>query len=194
LASNSQLAEGLSAQQRQQREHENKCLVSYSFTFAIIAGLCSTGVLCAFGPQILAAMGTNAVMMEPALSYLTWRALAAPAVMIMNVCQGVCLGQQNSVTPLLVFSAVGALNVVLDTWLILGQGMGCAGAAIATAAAQWLGAVYFINRLHKTVCSISKLFLVVQPLRTCMTGQPHDVHRTYHAAVLLVPLSYSMLV
>jgi MATE family multidrug resistance protein len=154
LASNSPLAEGLTALQRRHREHENKCLVSYSFTFAIIAGLCTSGVLSAFGPPILSAMGTNAAMMAPALSYLTWRALAAPAVMMMNVCQGVCLGQQNSVTPLFVFSAVGALNVVLDAWLILGQSMGCAGAAIATAAAQWLGALYFFHRLHKTVrCS-----------------------------------------
>jgi Na+-driven multidrug efflux pump len=152
LASNSPTAAGLSAKEQEERQLENIRLVSYSMTFAAIAGTVTSVGLLAFGPQILSAMGTNSVMMAPALSYLSWRALAAPAVLVMNVCQGICLGQQNSITPLAVFASVGIANVVLDMWLILGQGMGCGGAAIATAIAQWAGVLYFLLHLYKKVC------------------------------------------
>eukprot|EP00892_Ulva_mutabilis_P001402 jgi/Ulvmu1/11262/UM073_0034.1 len=149
LASNSPTAAGLTSEESAQREQENQRLVSYSLTFAVISGIVTAAGLICGGPQMLAAMGTSAEMMPAALAYLSLRALAAPAVMIMNVCQGICLGQQNSLSPLLVFSGVGLLNVVLDMWLILGQGMGCAGAAVATAVAQWLGAAYFFNNLRR---------------------------------------------
>jgi Na+-driven multidrug efflux pump len=151
LAANSPSAPGLSEQQVAERKLENKRLVSYSLTFAVIAGILTSTGLLGFSKEILGAMGTNPEMMASAMAYLQWRALATPAVMIMNVCQGVCLGQQNSVVPLLVFSGVGLINVVLDVWLIMGQGMGCAGAAIATAAAQWLGAAYFLRHLTNKV-------------------------------------------
>lgn len=65
--------------------------------------------------------------------------------------QGICLGQQNSVTPLMVFASVGVLNVVLDVWFILVQNMGCAGAGLATPLAQWTGALAFLFYLHKKV-------------------------------------------
>lgn len=151
LASNSPTAAGLTAEESAQREQENQRLVSYSLTFAVISGIVTAIGLIGGGEQMLAAMGTSAEMMPAALAYLSVRALAAPAVMIMNVCQGICLGQQNSLSPLLVFSGVGLLNVVLDMWLILDQGMGCAGAAVATAIAQWLGALYFFNSLRRKV-------------------------------------------
>jgi Na+-driven multidrug efflux pump len=151
LASNDPNAQGLTEQQRRDRAEENGSLVSYSVSFAAVAGISTTVILTGFGPQILGLMGTNVEMLGPALAYLNWRALAAPAVLLMNVCQGICLGQQNSITPLVVFACVGLANVVLDWWLIMGRGMGCTGAAIATAAAQWAGALYFFQHLRKKV-------------------------------------------
>lgn len=168
LAANSPFAAGLSATQAAERTHENKCLISYSLTFAVIAGIVTAGGLLGFSHQILGVMGTSAEMMAPAVSYLQWRAIAAPAVMIMNVCQGICLGQQNSMLPLAVFSGVGMLNVVLDVWLILGgPAMGCTGAAIATAAAQWLGAGYFLHNLIRKVSPSTTMALCVVHLWNC---------------------------
>lgn len=87
LASNSPAASGLSKEQQEKRTESNASMVSYSITFALVAGVTTCGVLLAAGPQILAALGTNSTMMAPALAYLRWRALAAPAVMLMNICQ-----------------------------------------------------------------------------------------------------------
>jgi hypothetical protein len=39
-------------------------------------------------------------MLPPALEYLRIRAIASPAVMVMAVAQGACLGQQDAWTPL----------------------------------------------------------------------------------------------
>lgn len=149
LAGNSPTAPGITAAESSQRHLDNKRLVSYSLLFSAIAGAAVIGIMLGFSTQLLSLMGTNSEMMAPALDYLQIRALAAPAVMFMNVCQGVCLGQQDSVTPLKVFTAVALLNVVGDAWLILGEGMGVAGAAIATAAAQWSGALYFLRYIYK---------------------------------------------
>lgn len=171
LAANSPFAAGLSATQAAERQHENKRLISYSLTFAVIAGIMTAGGLLGFSQQILGVMGTSAEMMAPAMSYLQWRAIAAPAVMIMNVCQGICLGQQNSMLPLAVFSGVGLLNVVLDVWLILGgPAMGCTGAAIATAAAQWIGAAFFLHHLIRKVSAWACTFLLVRNCCSFQTG------------------------
>jgi Na+-driven multidrug efflux pump len=120
-------------------------------TFAVAAGLSTSAALLAFGAPILGALGTSAESMAPALSYLSWRALATPAVLLMNVCQGVCLGQQDSATPLAVFASVGVANLLLDVVLILGMGLGCTGAGMATPVAQWAGALVFLNHLLRKV-------------------------------------------
>lgn len=65
--------------------------------------------------------------------------------------QGICLGQQDSLTPLKVFASVAMLNLVGDVYLILGRGLGVFGAAAATTAAQYVGALYFFNYLRNKV-------------------------------------------
>lgn len=67
-------------------------------------------------------MGRHSVPMQelaPSLAALHWlymslcllcRALAAPAVLIMSVSQGACLGQQDAWTPFSVLAAAGLLN------------------------------------------------------------------------------------
>lgn len=87
LANNSVSAPGISPADRAQRLDSSSRLVSYSFTFAVLFGTAVATALWFGGPQLLAAMGTNSEMAEPALVYLRIRALAAPAVIVMNVCQ-----------------------------------------------------------------------------------------------------------
>lgn len=132
-------------------------------------------------------LSTHQESPAPPSSPLPLRALAAPAVLVMSVSQGCCLGQQDAWTPFGVLMAAGLLNAggwaplgmlatpdlsaapgvgrrtrraalpahtdiqpaaltcrhpclatraVGDVWLIHGCGMGVAGAAAATAAAQ----------------------------------------------------------
>ena len=50
------------------------------------------------------------MLMGQCMAKLVCRALAAPAVMIMSVSQGACLGQQDAWTPAGVLAAAGLLN------------------------------------------------------------------------------------
>ena len=139
LAANSPDAPGLTPHEQHTRTQANAKLVSYSITFAVIAGSVTSACLLSCGERLLLLMGTSAATLKPALAYLSWRALATPAVLLMNVCQGICLGQQNSATPLAVFTSVGVLNVLLDVALVVCLSLGCAGAGMATPIAQWAG-------------------------------------------------------
>lgn len=68
------------------------------------------------------------------------RATAAPAVLLVTVGQGVFRGLQNMRAPLLVTLGTNALHLVLDLVLMFHMGMGIRGAAISTAASEWLAA------------------------------------------------------
>lgn len=99
----------------------------------------------------LALMGADAekipVTYEMAKQFLYIRALAAPAVMLCTVGQGVFGGLQDMKTPLGITLTANAINLSLDIVLILGLGWGVRGAACATTIAEWTAAssyLYFL--------------------------------------------------
>ncbi len=112
--------------------------------FAIAAGVVVTVLLQVFAEPILGLMGAEGAVTDPALVYLRIRALAAPAVVLVIAANGVFRGLQDTRTPLAVTVAISLLHLVLDPLLIFVAGWGVAGAAVATAVAQWLGAVWFL--------------------------------------------------
>lgn len=84
---------------------------------------------------------------EMAKEFLYIRALAAPAVMLCTVGQGVFGGLQDMRTPLGITVTANAINLSLDIILILGLGWGVKGAACATTIAEWTAAssyLYFL--------------------------------------------------
>ena len=84
---------------------------------------------------------------EMAKQFLMVRALAAPAVMLCTVGQGVFGGLQDMKTPLGITLSANAINLSLDVILILGLGWGVRGAACATTVAEWIAAssyLYFL--------------------------------------------------
>jgi len=102
-----------------------------------------------FPRALLGIMGASPEMLPHALVYLQIRALASPAVMVMCVAQGACLGQQDAWTPLKIFLTAGLFNLVGDVYLILGLEWGIAGAAWATMAAQYVAAAFFLVLLWR---------------------------------------------
>lgn len=75
------------------------------------------------------------------------RAVASPAVLVATVGQGVFRGLQDMRTPLGITLAANAINLTLDTVLILGLHWGVTGAATATAAAEWTAAAAYLGLL-----------------------------------------------
>lgn len=149
IATNSHNAPDLSNEERRRRRDHSGNLLAQAMTLAAACGLMSFMAMELFSHNLLMLMGASTEMMPHALVYLRIRAVASPAVMVMCVCQGACLGQQDAWTPLRIFLMAGMFNLVSDVCLILHMGMGIAGAAVATVAAQYLGALIFLRVLYK---------------------------------------------
>jgi MATE family multidrug resistance protein len=118
-----------------------------------LAGLCGVGALVAIqvlARPLLLLMGASGELMEPALAYLRIRALAGPALLLITASHGAFRGYQDTRTPMLVTIGFNVINAGLDPLLIFVAGWGVAGAAAATAVAQWIGALVFLGLLLGT--------------------------------------------
>ena len=67
----------------------------------------------------------------------------------MTVGQGAFYGLQDMRTPLGITLGANAVNLTLDTVLILGLGWGVRGAATATTTAEWLAASAYLAMLFR---------------------------------------------
>lgn len=121
-----------------------------SATIVVCAAALVMGVVITFAvlstPNVfLRLMGAKGKMLPVARTYFRARALAIPASMIIIAADGILVGLKDTVTPLYVSCTVGLINLVLDPLLMFGPPrMGIAGAAYATAIAQWAGLVLFL--------------------------------------------------
>jgi len=120
---------------------------SQALSLAIILGFMLSIVLIAFSQPLLLVMGTGSTGLEAntyATSFLTIRALAAPAVFVSSASTGILRGYLDTKTSLVLIAAANVINFILDVILIGVLHMGPTGAAIATTTAEWLCALYFM--------------------------------------------------
>lgn len=148
IATNSLTTENLSSSTIQQRRIAASTALSNSLVLAVILGILATTVLQLFGRTWLAAMGTDPVVLPLAVQYLTVRAWATPAVLVMNAAQGACLGQQDTLTPMKICIIATLINIIGDIYLVFGLGKGVQGAAFATAGAQVCAAGLLLYRVY----------------------------------------------
>jgi MATE family multidrug resistance protein len=118
-----------------------------ALTLAGLAGGAALILLQLLARPILLMMGASAELMGPALAYLRIRALAGPAVLLITASHGAFRGYQDTRTPMLVTVGFNVVNAGLDPVLIFVLDWGLAGAAAATAVAQWIGALVFLGLL-----------------------------------------------
>lgn len=125
-------------------------VVVRALTLAVLAGAVALTTLQLLAVPLLRLMGAGDVLMGPALDYLRIRACAGPAVLLITAGHGAFRGYQDTRTPMIITVGFNIINVALDPLLIWGLGWGLAGAAAATAIAQWIGAIVFLVLLLKT--------------------------------------------
>jgi Na+-driven multidrug efflux pump len=114
-----------------------------ALALALSLGLAQSTVFLLFAPRIVAGFGAapGSPLAGPAADYLRFRSLGAPAVTLLLVMQGIFRGLGDTLTPLLCTLAGAAVNAVLDPIFIFRCGLGCGGAAAATAVANYVSAV-----------------------------------------------------
>lgn len=126
-----------------------KQVVDTMFTAVMVLAVLMAAVGYAATPAMLRAMRTQPEHMELATVYLRIIFLGLPGITGYNTMTGAIRASGNSKVPLLFLAICTALNLVLDLLAVKGLGLGVAGAAWATAAAQLLSflmALYYANR------------------------------------------------
>ncbi len=86
---------------------------------------------------LCAAFGPTTEALEQAVTYLRISAAGIPAMLMVLAATGVLRGLQDTRTPLVVSVMGFTLNALLNWALVYGLGLGIAGSAWGTVAAQW---------------------------------------------------------
>jgi putative MATE family efflux protein len=125
---------------------------SASLSVAAAVGLAVTAVLTLGSNTILKRLlrvSPTDPLRPSACAYLSFRALAAPAVLGMLCMQGAFRGARDTKTPLAALTVTTLSNVVLDAVCIPSRflGWGAAGAAAATTVAQYAGTGVLLRSL-----------------------------------------------
>lgn len=126
------------------RRPAQMCLVAVTFAVLIGAAVAVVGV--PLSPLAARAMGAEGRVAELTNEYLRLRLLGAPAMLASYAAFGALRGAQDMRTPLWIAAGMNGLNILLDPLLIFGglglPALGVAGAALASTASQWAGALW----------------------------------------------------
>ncbi len=124
--------------------------VAHALQVALVLGSVSAVLLFLMAPAVLAGLGAVEELRGPATTYLRIRALGVPFLLLGYVGHGAFRGVSDTRTPLVVVAVANLVNAGLTFWLVLGVGLGIAGAAWATVAAEVLTVLLFAGLIRRT--------------------------------------------
>jgi MATE family multidrug resistance protein len=97
-------------------------------------------------------MGASGSVLDAAVTYLRIRLVGMPALLIMSGAFGALRGMQEMTIPFRIAVSINILNIAGDAILIHGAGpvpaFGIAGAAWATSASHWIGALWALGAVR----------------------------------------------
>ena len=129
--------------------------ISLALLIGIAISLLLSGLLYAGATVVAAALGAEGAVHALATEYIQLRLLGAPAVIVVIVGFGALRGLQDMKTPLWIALGINLANIILDYVFIFGWGaipaLGVAGAALASTAGQWLGAIWMLRELRRRI-------------------------------------------
>ena len=132
------------------REHTGAgARIAHAAVVAVSLGLVAAGVLAGTAPWLVRAFGAVEALVEPSVTYLRIRAVGIPFVLLGFVGHGGFRGVSDTRTPLVVVAVANLLNGTLDVVLVFGLGLGLAGIAWATVAAEVTAVVIFAVMLRR---------------------------------------------
>ncbi|MGO4537050.1 MATE family efflux transporter [Leifsonia sp. 2MCAF36] len=104
---------------------------------ALVLGVVLAAAGWAASPFLVELFGASPGVTSQAAQYLTLSMLGLPAMLLVYAATGLLRGLQDTRTPLAVAVAGFAANIVLNYLFIYVAGLGIAGSALGTVAAQW---------------------------------------------------------
>jgi putative MATE family efflux protein len=124
--------------------------VSHATQVALALGVLVGLLLLAAAPTLLRLLGAVEELVGPGTEYLRIRALGVPLLLLAYVGHGAFRGVSDTRTPLVVVAVANVVNAALTVGLVFGLGMGIAGAAWATVAAEAVTVALFAVLLGRT--------------------------------------------
>ncbi len=131
-------------------EEAVKRSVHTSMALTIIVGIAFTVLGFLMSKPALKLMGTPDDIIGHATTYMQIYFLGSLASFVYNIGSGILRAVGDNKRPLYFLIAACMTNIVLDVVLVMGLGMGVAGAALATILSQLVAAVMVIMVLMKT--------------------------------------------
>lgn len=125
-------------------------IVHTALMFSLICGIVISVVGLIFCKPILLLMGTKEEIIDKSALYMNIIFLGVPAVSVLNSGASVLRSTGDSKTPLLILSASGVLNVILNLVFVICFKMTVDGVALATVISQYLSAVLVLFCLHRS--------------------------------------------
>jgi putative MATE family efflux protein len=111
---------------------------------AVILSVIVVAVAVPLAPELVQVFGASPTAAPYAVTYLRISAIGIPGMLIVLAATGVLRGLQDTRTPLVVAVSGFTANLLLNLLLVFGAGMGVAGSATGTAAAQTGMAVVYL--------------------------------------------------
>ncbi len=130
------------------KEEIAKIISSSILYFAVIAAA-ATFLLMLFVNGIMALLLTPQEALAQTRQYLLICFAGIPVITAYNVISGIFRGLGDTRRPMYFVAAAGVINIVLDYLLIGRMGMGAAGAALATVAAQICSVLFALAAIRK---------------------------------------------
>jgi len=145
----------------EKNEKKAEQVLSRSILTAFVFGLIVFVAQSVFAKAAVTSLsGTSTESIPYAMVYARIRACAAPVALPTIVAEAAFLAVKDPITPLKVCALGAAFNFLGDLLLVKGFNMGSAGAAMATVASQYVGAMYL---LYITVNKLRKRYLSESP-------------------------------
>ena len=127
------------------QENDVSDAVHTALTFSVFAGIVMGAIGFFISPYVLELLGTKAELIDNANLYFRITMLGFPASMIYNFAASIIRSVGDSKTPLIILSASGLLNVLLNILFVLAFHMTVDGVAYATVLSQIASAVMLIT-------------------------------------------------
>ena len=124
-------------------------VVHTSMTFAYIFGIILMIVGLLFSRNVLVFLGTPEEILRPATTYLQIIFMAIPFIVVYNFGAAILRSIGDTKRPLIVLTATGILNVILNVIFVVFFELGVTGVAIATAISNVVNAIVVTYLLIK---------------------------------------------
>ena len=98
---------------------------------------------------LLTLMGTPEATLAEAVPYMKAYFVGVPAAMVYNFMAAAIRSSGDTKRPLIILMISGAVNVLLNLFLVLAFGMGAVGVGIATTVAQYISAIMILWHMYK---------------------------------------------